>query len=82
MFGIVHTPVVSVTTVRVNVVSVCVAVTVAPGRAAPLSSATRPLSCAVACAQAESAVRKVAASAALIVMTERPLNTRGMMASR
>ena len=35
-------PVSSVTTVRVNAVSVCVAVTVTPGSTAPLSSATRP----------------------------------------
>jgi hypothetical protein len=41
------------TTVRVNPVSVCVTVTVTPGRTAPLSSRTVPLSCAVACAQAE-----------------------------
>ena len=37
---------------RVKPVSVCVAVTVTPGSTAPLSSVTRPVSSAVACAQA------------------------------
>src|SRR6266545_338894 len=45
-------PVSSVTAVRVKPVSVRVTVTVTPGSTAPLSSVTRPLSCAVACAQA------------------------------
>jgi hypothetical protein len=35
---------------RVKPVSVCVTVTVTPGRSAPLSSVTRPFSAAVACA--------------------------------
>ena len=37
-------PVSSVTTVRISPVPVCVAVTAAPGNAAPLSSFTRPFS--------------------------------------
>ena len=48
----IHAPVPSVTTERVNPVSVCVAVTVTPGSTAPLSSVTFPASSAVACAQA------------------------------
>src|ERR1044071_7916914 len=48
----VHAPVLSVATVRVNAISVCVTVTVTPGSTAPLSSVTRPASAAVACAQA------------------------------
>src|ERR1700682_6136677 len=48
----IQAPVVSVTAVRTDPVSVCVAVTVTPGSTAPLSSVTFPLSCAVPCAQA------------------------------
>ena len=54
----IHAPVPSVTTGRVNPVSVCVAVTVTPGSTAPLSSVTRPASSAVACAQATPVMRK------------------------
>src|SRR5258705_10561855 len=50
-------PAESVTTERVNPVGVCVAATVAPGRTAALSSVTRPLSSAVAWAQAAVLVR-------------------------
>src|SRR5688500_4011478 len=53
-----HVPAASVTTVRVNPVSVCVAVTVTPGSTASLSSVTRPLSSAVACAQAGAPVTR------------------------
>src|SRR5688572_7297078 len=47
-----YPPLPSVTTLRAKPVSVCVTVTVTPGRTAPLSSRTVPLICAVACAQA------------------------------
>src|SRR5207244_7835806 len=46
-----YVPVSVLTTVRVRPVSVCVAVTSAPGNRAPLWSVTVPLICAVACAQ-------------------------------
>src|SRR5512138_116816 len=49
-----YDPLSLVTSLRVNPVSVCVTVTVTPGSTAPLSSVTRPLSCAVeSCADAE-----------------------------
>jgi hypothetical protein len=68
-FGITQVPVSSVTTVRVNPVSVCVAVTVTPGSTALLSSVTRPFSAAVACAQAavEDKSRRSATTALRIV---------------
>jgi hypothetical protein len=44
MFGIEYAPVVVVTTSLVRFVSACVATTVAPGIAAPLSSVTLPTS--------------------------------------
>src|ERR1051325_11995172 len=53
-----YRPFPSVTTERVNAVSVCVAVTVTPGSTPPLSSVTRPLSSAVAWAQADVVVRR------------------------
>ena len=53
----IHAPVPSVTADRVKPVSVCVAVTVTPGRTAPLSSVTRPASSAVAWAQATPVMR-------------------------
>src|SRR6266850_6009038 len=48
--GRTYDPVSLLTTVRVRPVSVCVAVTSAPGKRAPLWSVTVPLICAVACA--------------------------------
>src|SRR6266550_2979811 len=54
----IHVPAASVTTVRVNPVAVCVATTVTPGSTAALSSVTRPLSSAVACAHAREQVRR------------------------
>ncbi len=51
-FGSTYPPPSSVTVVRVKPVSVCVTVTVTPGSTPPLSSATLPLNCAVAWAQA------------------------------
>jgi len=57
-FGITYAPVPSVTDVRVKPVSVWVTETVTPGRTAPLSSRTVPLSCAVAWAEAGPAVSR------------------------
>src|SRR6059036_1900796 len=54
----IHVPAASVTTVRVNPVAVCVATTVTPGSTAALSSVTRPLSSAVACAHARELARR------------------------
>src|SRR4030095_14644884 len=53
----IHVPAASVVTVRANPVAVCVAVTVTPGSTAALSSVTRPLISAVACAHADVLVR-------------------------
>src|SRR2546428_14182130 len=50
--GNAYEPVSLLTTVRTRPVSVCVAVTSAPGNRAPLWSVTVPLICAVACAHA------------------------------
>jgi hypothetical protein len=58
-FGNRYAPVSSVTAVRVTLVSTCVTVTVTPGSTAPLSSRTAPLICAVACAQAADAARRM-----------------------
>src|SRR6187431_188808 len=54
-----YAPLPSVTSLRTKPVSVCVAVTVTPGRTALLSSVTRPLNCAVDnCASATVLVRR------------------------
>jgi hypothetical protein len=58
-FGSTYLPLSLVATLRVSPVSVWIAVTVTPGRTAPLSSVTRPLNCAVdSCAHATDAERK------------------------
>jgi hypothetical protein len=58
-FGSTYAPFSLVTTLRVSPVSVWVTVTVTPGRTAPLSSATRPLSWAVdSCAHETALLRR------------------------
>src|SRR5205085_5838904 len=59
-----YPPLPSVTTVRVNPVSVCVTVTVTPGSTAPLSSLTVPVIWAVACAQAVAPATRISAHTA------------------
>src|SRR5881396_2253119 len=66
MDGNENRPSASVTTSRVNPVSVWMAVTLAPGRTPPLESLTVPLICAVAWARAPVAVN----------VTSRPLHNR------
>src|SRR3954466_15857043 len=62
-FGITYVPLSLVTTVRVKPVSICVTVTLTPGSTALLSSVTRPLSSAVACAHAGAVARRTSNAA-------------------
>src|SRR5580765_6425369 len=63
-------------------VSVCVAVTVTPGRTPPLSSRTVPLSCAVACAHAAALVRQRMRAAPMEFLMKRVMQSSRMLESR